>query len=60
MVVRVKGRIQRKIVGSFKPASESARRMVLDTIDTGHWEDIPIRAGIPANEVKRVFAEIME
>lgn len=60
MVVRVKGKIQREVVGSFKPESESARRMLMDKIDTGSWQDIPIRAGIPVDRVKRVFTEIID
>ncbi len=60
MVARVKGKIQRDIIANFNPKNDDVRKMVLDQINTGPNTDIPIREGIPAAQVKKVFSEIVK
>lgn len=60
MVARVKGSIQREIVANFNPANDDVRKLVMDQINTGPKTDIIIREGIPAAQVKKVFAEIIK
>ncbi len=60
MVARVKGKIQRDIIANFNPKNDDVRKMVLDQINTGPMTDIPIREGIPAAQVKKVFSEIVK
>lgn len=59
-VARVKGQIQRQIVGNFNPQNDDVRRMVMDQIDSGPKTDIPMRSGIPAEQVKKVFNDIIK
>jgi hypothetical protein len=59
-VVRVKGRIQREIVGNFDTLSDDARRFVMEKIDSGPKTDIPIRSGIPVDQVEKVFNDIIK
>jgi hypothetical protein len=60
MVARVKGNIQREIIANFNPENDDVRKLVMDQIDTGPMTDIPIREGIPAAQVKKVFSEIIK
>lgn len=59
-VVRVKGQIKREIVGNFNPENDEARIKVMDQIGSGPKTDIPIRTGIPADQVKKVFNDIIK
>lgn len=57
--IKVKGHIEREIIGDLEPKHPDARQSILDKIDTGDETDIPIREGIPIERVEATLKKLV-
>ncbi|MEN8129962.1 MAG: hypothetical protein ABFS45_07160 [Pseudomonadota bacterium] len=57
--IKVKGHIEREIIGDLEPKHPDARKSILNKIDTGDETDIPIREGIPIERVEAVLKKLV-